>query len=88
MEDEGLRNEVADLNRRVGTIERAFFGVMDEATNAFVPGLLQTSADTSKRTASMERWMKIAALVGALFVLVAAFPKLAEFIKVAIAAVG
>lgn len=54
------------MRLRVGRIERAFFGAMDD-NNVFIPGLLQTAADTSKDM------RKLKDIFGRGFYLIAAF---------------
>jgi hypothetical protein len=86
--DTDWRGPVADLSRRVGSIERAFFGFPDEQTNVFVPGLMDTTQRTASDVSQIKLWVKAAAVIGVAFVLVAAFPKLAEFVKLAISVAG
>lgn len=92
---EDTNRKIGDMSNRVSVIERAFFGTIDEATNQFIPGLLQntesvakSSADNAAETKEVKRWMRIAVFVGLAFVLLAAFPRLAEAFKIAMALAG
>lgn len=80
--------EIAALKAKYHVLDRALFGVLDSATNVFMPGLLHTSAETSKRMtetatelAQIKSWIKRAALIGLLLVLIVAFPRLIEVIQ-------